>query len=113
MNCPGSLLPELETARAVVQEAAAGRTVRTTMQVPVAVGRTAEEAAGALEVARASLGWTGDLESIGLVGTPYEAVAAVERYLERGADGFIALLPSGRARPAYIEAYGELAARFA
>ncbi len=111
-NCPASLLPQLESARSVVMEAAAGRPVRTTVQIPVAVGRDQAEADVARELASTNLAWMGDLSLIGISGTIDEAAKQVERYRDMGVDGFTALLPGSRMRPALIEAYGELASRF-
>ena len=89
--------------------AAAGRPVRTTIQVPVVVGRTREEADAAL-AASGPLAWMGDVAAIGLRGTVEEAVEKVAGYRDRGVDGFIAQLPGTRRRPDFIAAYGELAA---
>jgi alkanesulfonate monooxygenase SsuD/methylene tetrahydromethanopterin reductase-like flavin-dependent oxidoreductase (luciferase family) len=111
-NCPAGLLPELESARSVVMEAAAGRPVRTTLQIPVAVGRDRAEADAARDLATTSLTWMGELDEVGLLGTIDEAAERVERYRDLGVDGFTAALPGSRMRPALIEAYGELASRF-
>lgn len=51
-NCPSGLIPRLKEARERVLNTAAGRPIRTTLQIPVAVGRSTEEAAAALEVGR-------------------------------------------------------------
>jgi alkanesulfonate monooxygenase SsuD/methylene tetrahydromethanopterin reductase-like flavin-dependent oxidoreductase (luciferase family) len=111
-NCPARLLPDLESARAVVMEAAAGRRVRTTLQIPVAVGRDRAEADAARDLAATNLAWMGDLSDIGISGTIDEAEEQVRRYQALGADGLTAVLPGSRMRPALIEAYGELASRF-
>jgi alkanesulfonate monooxygenase SsuD/methylene tetrahydromethanopterin reductase-like flavin-dependent oxidoreductase (luciferase family) len=111
-NCPAGLLPELESARSVVLEAAAGRPVRTTLQIPVAVGHGQAEADAARELAATNLAWMGDVGEVGISGTIDEAVGQVERYQAMGVDGFTAILPGSRLRPALIEAYGELASRF-
>jgi alkanesulfonate monooxygenase SsuD/methylene tetrahydromethanopterin reductase-like flavin-dependent oxidoreductase (luciferase family) len=111
-NCPAGLLGDVRGAREVVMEAAAGREVRTTIQVPVAVGRTRAEAEAALELARNQLAWMGDAAEVGIAGTLDEAEAKVSWYQDQGADGLTAVLPGSRQRPDFIEAYGELAARF-
>jgi alkanesulfonate monooxygenase SsuD/methylene tetrahydromethanopterin reductase-like flavin-dependent oxidoreductase (luciferase family) len=113
-NCPASRIPDLEATRAVVAAAAddAGRTVRTTLQIPVAVGRTEEEAMAALEVARVHMAWMGDIESIGVIGTVDTAIEQVAALADREVDGLIAVVPGSRRRPQFIEAYGELASRF-
>ena len=113
-NCPASRIPDLEDARGVVTAAAAGagRTVRTTLQVPVAVGRTDEEAAAALEVARVHMAWMGDIESVGVTGKIGAAAEQVAALADHGVDGLIAVVPGSRRRPEFIEAYGELAAGF-
>jgi alkanesulfonate monooxygenase SsuD/methylene tetrahydromethanopterin reductase-like flavin-dependent oxidoreductase (luciferase family) len=107
-NCPARLIPTLEGPQAMVHAAAAGRPVRTTIQVPVVVGRTQEEADAAL-AASGPLAWMGDVAEIGLGGTVEQAVEKVVAYRERGVDGFIAQLPGTRRRPDFIAAYGELA----
>lgn len=111
-NCPAGLIPELESAQRVVADAAGDRRVRTTLQIPVAVGRTREEADAAVELGRVHMAWMGDLDTIGITGTLDEAEEKVRAYAGRGVDGFIALVPGSRARPEYIAAYGELARRF-
>jgi alkanesulfonate monooxygenase SsuD/methylene tetrahydromethanopterin reductase-like flavin-dependent oxidoreductase (luciferase family) len=111
-NCPAGLLPDLKEARSVVMEAAGGRRVRTTLQIPVAVGRDRSEADAARELAKTQLAWMGDVEEVGILGTVDEAVERVERYRALGADGFTAALPGTRMRPELIEAYGALASRF-
>lgn len=111
-NCPAGLIPNLEEARSVVLEAAEGRSVRTTLQIPVAVGRTRAEADVAVEIGRAHMAWMGDIESYGIVGTIDEAAAKVVEYQERGVDGLVGVAPGSRQRPEFIAAYGELAARF-
>ncbi len=113
-NCPASRIPDLEEARAVVTAAAAdaGRTVRTTLQIPVAVGRTEDEAAAALDVARIHMAWMGDIEAIGVIGTVDTAAEQVAALAARQVDGLIAVIPGSRRRPDFIEAYGDLAARF-
>lgn len=109
-NCPARLLPTLEEPQAAVRRAAAGRAVRTTVQIPVTVGRTREEADAALSAGLTSLAWMGDIVAVGLGGTVEEATRQVVAYRERGVDGFIAQLPGTRQRPDFIAAYGELAA---
>ena len=109
-NCPAGLLGRLPEARARVMAAAGDRAVRTTVQIPAAVGRTDEEAAAALEVGRLQLGWMGDLEAVGLVGTVARAAEKVAAYREQGVDGFICVLPGSRRRPDFIAALGDLAA---
>ncbi len=109
-NCPASLLPSFGEAREVVMEAAGGRTVRTTVQIPAAVGRNREESDAAREVGAAHLAWMGDLAKHGLVGTIDEAAEQVAAYREQGVDGFICVLPGSPRRPDFIAALGELAA---
>ncbi len=109
-NCPARLLPTLAEARAVVMEAAGGRQVRTTLQIPAAVGRTPEEAEAALEVGRAHLAWMGDIEKVGLVGTVEQAAARAAEYAALGADGFVCVVPGSRRRPDFIAALAEVAA---
>ena len=111
-NCPSGLIPGLVRARERVLAAADGRVVRTTVQIPIAVGRTAAEAAAALEVGETHMAWMGDVEAVGITGTIDEAAEEVAAYAERGVDGLIGVLPGSRMRPSFIEAYGELAARF-
>ncbi len=107
-NCPGGLLPDFAKAREVVMEAAAGRPVRTTLQIPVAVGRTRDEADAALAVARSHLAWLGDIEAVGLVGTVEQAAEKAREYRSQGADGFICVLPGSPRRPDFIAALGDL-----
>lgn len=111
-NCPSGHIPRLEEAQEIVLSAAAGRPVRTTLQIPVAVGRTTDEAAAALEIGRVHMAWMGDLDEVGVIGRIDEAAEQVAAYAERGVDGLIAVVPGSRRRPEFIEAYGELAARF-
>ena len=111
-NCPSGLIPRLEQARERVMEAADGRPIRTTLEIPVAVGRTPEEAEAALEVGRVHMAWMGDIDEVGITGTIDEATEKVAAYAERGVDGIIGVLPGSQQRPEFIEAYGELAARF-
>jgi alkanesulfonate monooxygenase SsuD/methylene tetrahydromethanopterin reductase-like flavin-dependent oxidoreductase (luciferase family) len=111
-NCPSGLIPKLAEARERVMEAADGRRVRTTLQIPVAVGRTSEEAAAALEVGKVHMAWMGDIEAVGITGTIDEAAERVAIYAELGVDGLVGVLPGSRRRPEFIEAYVELAARF-
>ena len=111
-NCPAQLLTDFEEARALMLEGAGNRRVRTTIQIPVAVGRTAQEAQVALEIGREHMAWMGDTMAIGITGTVDEALEQVAAYRERGVDGLMAVLPGTRNRPAFIEAYAELAARF-
>ena len=110
-SCPSGLIPRLEEARERVMEAADGRSVRTTLQIPVAVGRTPEEAAAAVEVGRVHMAWMGDIEDVGITGTIDEAAEQVAVYAERNVDGIIGVLPGSRQRRGFIEAYGELSAR--
>lgn len=109
-NCPASLLPGFDEALATVRDAAAGRRVRTTIQVPVAVGRTAAEAAAAMTLAEDHLAWMGDVAAVGITGTVDAAVEQVAAYRARGVDGFIAVVPGSRQRPDFIAAYGAVAA---
>ena len=111
-NCPVGLISDLEAARAVVDEAAAQRHVRTTLQLPIAVGRTPAEAEAALAVGKVHMSWMGDIENHGIVGTIDQAADKVAEYRDRGVDGLVGVLPGSRQRPDFIEAYGELAARF-
>ena len=111
-NCPSGLIPRLEDAHERVLNAAAGRPIRTTLQIPVAVGRSTEEAAAALEIGRVHMAWMGDIDEVGITGTIDEAVETVAAYRKRGVDGIIGVLPGSRRRPEFIKAYGDLAARF-
>ena len=111
-NCPAGLIPDLDAAKRVVDSAAGDRRVRTTLQIPVAVGRSREEADAALAVGRMHMAWMGDVEAIGVIGTLDEAESIVRGYQERGVDGIIGVVPGSRRRPDFISAYGELAARF-
>lgn len=111
-NCPARLIPRLDESRRRVLDAAGGRAVRTTLQVPVAVGRSAEEAAAARAVGAVHMSWMGDIDEVGVTGTIDEAEEKVRGLAERGVDGLIAVLPGTRSRPDFITAYGELAARF-
>jgi len=110
-NCPYGSVPKLEALQQQVRQAAGGRVVRTTLQLPVVVGRTSAEADAALEVARSHLAWMGDISASGIIGTVEQAVDQVAAYADRGVDGIVAILPGSRARPQFIEAYGELVAR--
>ena len=109
-NCPASLLPTLAESRAVVLEAAGDRPVRTTLQIPAAVGRDRAEADAAREVAAVHLAWMGDLDGYGLVGTVDEAAERVHAYRRQGADGFSCVVPGSPQRPDFIAALGALAA---
>lgn len=111
-NCPAGLLGRLEEHQARVREAAGGRIVRTSIQVPVAVGRDAEEAAAARATGALHLAWMGDLDEVGIVGTLDEAAARVEAYRARGVTRLIATVPGSRRRADFIAAYGALAQRF-
>ncbi len=111
-NCPARLLSTLEQPQALVHAAAGGRKVRTTIQVPVAVGRTRAEADEAMAVGRTHLAWMGDIGAVGITGTIDEAVEKVARYAERGVDGMVSVLPGSRGRPGFIEAYAEVADRY-
>ena len=111
-NCPARLLSTLEEPRALVDRAAGDRTVRTTIQVPMAVGRTRAEADEAMAVGRDHLAWMGDIGAVGITGTIDEAVEKVARYAERGVDGLVSVLPGSKGRPGFIEAYAEVAERY-
>lgn len=111
-NCPARLLERLEEPQALVRGAAGDREVRTTIQVPVAVGRTAEEAAAARQVGSGHLAWMGDLDTVGIVGDLDEAEERVRAYAARGVSGLMGVVPGSRMRPDFIRAYGELAQRF-
>jgi alkanesulfonate monooxygenase SsuD/methylene tetrahydromethanopterin reductase-like flavin-dependent oxidoreductase (luciferase family) len=111
-NAPVGLLKDIETSAASVREAAGDRDVRVTIQVPVTVGRTEEEADAAFTVGLTHMAWMGDIAAVGIGGTLDEAAEKVAFYRDAGVDGFIAVLPGSRRRPEFIEAYGELAARF-
>ena len=111
-NCPAGLLPEVGELAAEIRRAAGERRVRVTVQVPVAVGRTDEEAAAATALASTHLAWMGDVHATGIVGTVDQATERVAEYRDKGVDGVIAVVPGSRQRPGFIEAYGELAARF-
>ena len=111
-NCPSGLIPRLEEARERVLNAAAGRPIRTTLQIAVAVGRSTEEAAAALEIGRVHMAWMGDIDEVGITGTIDQAAEQVAAYAERGVDGIIGVVPGSRRRPEFIEAYGAVAARF-
>ena len=111
-NCPAGVIPRLAEARAAVLRAADGRTVRTSVQIPVAVGRTADEAAAAVAVGREHMSWMGDIEEIGISGTLDEAAVQVERLAGLGVDALTAVLPGSRRRADFLAAYAELAARF-
>jgi alkanesulfonate monooxygenase SsuD/methylene tetrahydromethanopterin reductase-like flavin-dependent oxidoreductase (luciferase family) len=108
-NCPSGMVPRLTELRDQVLEAAAGRAVRTTIQVPVAVGRTREEADAALEIGRVHTAWMGDIDRVGITGTIDEAAEQIAAFADQGVDGLVAVLPGSRQRPDFIEAYGELA----
>ena len=110
-NCPAGLLANLEVPQAVVRDAAGGRDVATSIQVPVAVGRTAEEAAAARATAATHLAWMGDIDEVGIVGTLDEATEQVEAYRVRGVSRLVAVVPGSRMRPDFIAAYGALAQR--
>jgi len=111
-NCPANALPSFEDALQRVTRAANGRRVRATVQIPVAVGRTPEEAGAALEVARIHAAWMGDVEEIGVVGTIDEAAKRVTQLAEMGVDGLMAVVPGSRRRQEFLSAYAELAALF-
>jgi alkanesulfonate monooxygenase SsuD/methylene tetrahydromethanopterin reductase-like flavin-dependent oxidoreductase (luciferase family) len=111
-NCPAALIPDLDVAKRVVDEAAGERRVRTTLQIPVAVGRNREEADAALAVGKMHMAWMGDVAAIGVIGTLDEAESTVRGYQARGVDGIIGVVPGSRRRPDFIAAYGQLAARF-
>ncbi len=111
-NCPARLIPKVEEARERIDAAADGREVRTTLQIPVAVGRDADEARLAAEVGSVHMAWMGDFAEIGVTGTIDEAEEQVEALRSRGVDGLIAVLPGTAKRADFIEAYGELARRF-
>ena len=109
-NCPAPVIPQLAEAKTTVDEAAGERNVRISIQVPVAVGRTADEAATALEVGRMHLAWMGDITEIGIVGTIDQAAERVAEFRAMGVSGFLCALPGTRMRPDFIAALGELAA---
>lgn len=111
-NCPASLLGRLDELQETVLGAAGDRSVRTTIQVPVAVGRTQEEAATAFQVGSVHLAWMGDLAGNGVTGTVEEAMDKVDAYRARGVSGLMAVLPGSRARSEFVAAYGELAKRY-
>ncbi|HSF87386.1 MAG TPA: LLM class flavin-dependent oxidoreductase [Acidimicrobiia bacterium] len=111
-NCPASLLDRLEEPQAIVQRAAGARTVRTTIQVPVAVGRDATEAQAARAVGASHLAWMGDLDAVGIVGDLDAAEACVRSYADRGVSGIVGVVPGSRQRPEFIAAFGQLAQRF-
>jgi alkanesulfonate monooxygenase SsuD/methylene tetrahydromethanopterin reductase-like flavin-dependent oxidoreductase (luciferase family) len=111
-NCPAGMLAGLEEPQAVVLRAAGDRQVRTTIQVPVAVGRTREEADEALGLGRAHMAWMGDVAGNGIVGTVDEALEKVIAYRDRGVSGLVGVLPGSRHRPDFVGAYGELARRY-
>jgi len=106
-NCPASAIPTLEATRDRVM--AAGRPVRTTLQMPAAPGRDPAEAAAHLERAKRDLAWTGDVAEIGLVGTVEQAAERALAYRDRGVDGFTCVLPGGDARIPSLEALGAVA----
>ncbi len=108
-NCPSAALPRFDELRGQVLDAAGDRSVRTTIQVPVAVGRDRNEAKAALEVGRSHMDWMGDIEAIGITGVLDEAVEKAIAYSDRGVDGIIAVLPGSKGRPDFVEAYAELA----
>lgn len=108
-NCPAGLLPRLEETRSRVRAAAGDRYVRTSIQVPVAVGRDADEAATALATGASHLAWMGNIEDVGIVGTLDAAAERVAAYRARGVDRVIAVVPGSRRRPDFIAAYGALA----
>jgi alkanesulfonate monooxygenase SsuD/methylene tetrahydromethanopterin reductase-like flavin-dependent oxidoreductase (luciferase family) len=109
-NCPAHAIPDLEAHRGAVMEAADGRTVRTTLQIPATVGFDQASADRWLDAAREPLSWMGDIESIGIVGTVDEAVERCLAYRDRGVDGFSCALPRGEARRPVLEALGTVAA---
>lgn len=111
-NCPAGRIPRLGELRERVMTAADGREVRTTLQIPIAVGRTQDEADAALELGKVHMSWMGDVAAVGIVGTIDEAAEKVAAYAEQGVDGLMGVLPGSRQRPDFIKAYGELAARF-
>ena len=108
-NCPARAIPDLDAQRAAVMEAADGRTVRTTLQIPAAVGFDRAGADRILDAAREPLAWMGDIDAIGIVGTVEEAAERCLAYRERGVDGFTCVLPRGDARRPALEALGVVA----
>ena len=108
-NCPSKGIPDLDRLRGRVMEAA-GRPVRTTLQIPAAPGRDAADAVSSLVAARRDLAWTGDVDAIGLVGTIEQAAERALEYRSRGVDGFTCVLPGGDARLPALEALCEVAA---
>ena len=111
-NCPAGMLAGLEEPQAIVRRAAGDRTVLTTIQVPVTVGRTREEADEALGLGRVHMAWMGDVAGDGIVGTVEEALEKVVAYRKRGVSGLVAVLPGSRRRPDFVSAYGDLARRY-
>ncbi|MFQ5517316.1 MAG: LLM class flavin-dependent oxidoreductase [Acidimicrobiia bacterium] len=109
-NCPAGLLPGVANARRPVESAAAGRSVRTTVQIPVAVGRDDAEARAALDAGRTHLAWLGDVAAVGLAGTVDQAAERVGEYRDQGVDGFLCVVPGSRLRPDFVAALGDLAA---
>ena len=75
-------------------------------------GNSEEEADAAFNVGLTHMAWMGDIAAVGIGGTLDRAAEKVAFYRDAGVDGFIAVLPGSRRRPEFIEAYGELAARF-
>lgn len=112
-NVPASLIGSLDEMRDKLMADAGGRSVRTTLQIPVAVGRDREEAAAAVETGKVHMAWMGDVEKTGIHGIVDEAAEQVVALADRGVDGLVAAVPGTRRRPDYIEAYAALAARFA
>ena len=108
-NCPASGIPDLDRLRDLVMNAA-GRRVRTTLQLAAAPGRGRAEADTALVAARRDLAWTGDIDTFGLVGTTEEVAERALEYRNRGVDGFMCILPGGDARLPALDALIEVAA---
>ena len=90
-------------------EAADGRPVRTTLQIPAAVGLDSSHADRALAVAEDVLSWMGDVGEIGIVGDIAEATERCLAYRDRGVDGFTCVLPRGETRRPVLEALGAVA----
>lgn len=103
-NCPAHLVDQLAELRISVMEAAGSRSVRTTIQVPVAVGLTGGEAERMARAAGSALGWMGDLDRIGIIGTVDHAVDRISYFRAQGADGIICEVPEAPMGPALIEA---------
>lgn len=107
-NCPAHLVDQVANLRATVEAAAGARVVRTTIQVPVAVGISESDAALMADAAAAALSWMGDLNRIGIIGTVDHAKERIGYFREQGADGIICEVPEAPMGPALIEALTEM-----